>query len=287
MFTWICPQCGHEVPPSESECPNCARLRQAQAQPPAAAPPPQATYRVPESPVPPPPPPPPYRAPEPPSPSQPAYAPPQQEYAPSGYQAQQQTQYAPPPQYQQPQASYPPPPPHYPQGNYAQPQGGYVLQEPKRGLPNWLVGLLVAAGLGAALFGLYYLVSGHSSTKTDQTAAATPSTPAATGAANAIANQLEITGLRLYEKQNKAFLKFAVINHSAGDLNDLQLRLTLTTKNAAAGEEPLAVITTKVASLPAYGLKDGEEAFPTKKRAYELPDWQFLKATLEVVDGGQ
>ncbi len=25
MFTWICPQCGREVPPSENECPDCAR----------------------------------------------------------------------------------------------------------------------------------------------------------------------------------------------------------------------------------------------------------------------
>jgi hypothetical protein len=24
MFTWICPQCGREVPPSENECPDCA-----------------------------------------------------------------------------------------------------------------------------------------------------------------------------------------------------------------------------------------------------------------------
>mgnify|MGYP001157474322 CR=1 FL=1 len=25
MFTWICPQCGQEVPPSSPECPECAR----------------------------------------------------------------------------------------------------------------------------------------------------------------------------------------------------------------------------------------------------------------------
>ncbi|MGE5646082.1 MAG: zinc ribbon domain-containing protein [Acidobacteriota bacterium] len=25
MFTWICPKCGKEVPPSYSECPNCAK----------------------------------------------------------------------------------------------------------------------------------------------------------------------------------------------------------------------------------------------------------------------
>lgn len=24
MFTWICPQCGREVPPSQAECPHCA-----------------------------------------------------------------------------------------------------------------------------------------------------------------------------------------------------------------------------------------------------------------------
>ena len=25
MFTWICPQCGREVPPAYTECPDCAR----------------------------------------------------------------------------------------------------------------------------------------------------------------------------------------------------------------------------------------------------------------------
>ena len=30
MFTWICPQCGSEVQPSESECPNCAERNRSQ-----------------------------------------------------------------------------------------------------------------------------------------------------------------------------------------------------------------------------------------------------------------
>jgi hypothetical protein len=34
MFTWICPECGAEVPPSENDCPNCrARAKGAAAQP--------------------------------------------------------------------------------------------------------------------------------------------------------------------------------------------------------------------------------------------------------------
>ena len=33
MFTWICPQCGREVPPSASECPDCAGKIQAKPSP--------------------------------------------------------------------------------------------------------------------------------------------------------------------------------------------------------------------------------------------------------------
>jgi hypothetical protein len=37
MFTWICPQCGREVPPAYTECPDCNRKSQ-----PVAAPPPSS-----------------------------------------------------------------------------------------------------------------------------------------------------------------------------------------------------------------------------------------------------
>jgi len=33
MFTWICPQCGHEVPPSSGACPYCAGKEQTGEQP--------------------------------------------------------------------------------------------------------------------------------------------------------------------------------------------------------------------------------------------------------------
>jgi len=56
MFTWICPQCGREVPPSYDECPDCAAKAKSEGQPaqpaqtapqpPAAAPPPPAAQPV-------------------------------------------------------------------------------------------------------------------------------------------------------------------------------------------------------------------------------------------------
>jgi hypothetical protein len=71
MFTWICPQCGREVPPSYTECPVCAERRQQAAQPAPppqfAAPPPQPpAYAQPQYVAPPPPPPQPAYAPQPP-----------------------------------------------------------------------------------------------------------------------------------------------------------------------------------------------------------------------------
>jgi hypothetical protein len=37
MFTWICPQCGREVPPAYDACPDCAAREKSAAQPPQAA----------------------------------------------------------------------------------------------------------------------------------------------------------------------------------------------------------------------------------------------------------
>ena len=45
MFTWICPQCGREVPPAYTECPNCTKKPQMMT---AAPPPSSVAYREPE-----------------------------------------------------------------------------------------------------------------------------------------------------------------------------------------------------------------------------------------------
>src|SRR6185295_1165819 len=60
MFTWICPQCGREVPPAYNECPDCtAKQRDDAAQPGAPAQPGSpVTAAAPPRPAPPPPPPP-------------------------------------------------------------------------------------------------------------------------------------------------------------------------------------------------------------------------------------
>ncbi len=62
MFTWVCPQCGNDVPPSHTECPRCkaaaAAAKQAPPpeQPSAYQPPTQQAYHQPPPQAPPPPP---------------------------------------------------------------------------------------------------------------------------------------------------------------------------------------------------------------------------------------
>ncbi|HSW50124.1 MAG TPA: zinc ribbon domain-containing protein [Bryobacteraceae bacterium] len=47
MFTWICPQCGREVPPSSNDCPDCAE--KAKTRPAGGAPFPAAVVSAPAS----------------------------------------------------------------------------------------------------------------------------------------------------------------------------------------------------------------------------------------------
>jgi len=127
MFTWICPQCGREVPPAYTECPDCAaKAAGGGAPPPTAPPPPQPIYQ---------PPPPQAQQPYPPQPQYPPYP---AQYPPPYQQQPQQAQQAQQPNYQQPayqqpvyqqppypQAPYPPPyqqQPPYQQPVYQQPQ---------------------------------------------------------------------------------------------------------------------------------------------------------------------
>lgn len=51
MFTWICPQCGREVPPAYDECPDCSGKTLKTAPPPPSGTAPAPTPRAPEPPA--------------------------------------------------------------------------------------------------------------------------------------------------------------------------------------------------------------------------------------------
>ena len=256
MFTWICPTCGKEVPPSMSECPNCA--------PKVAAPPPQpqaapAPPPPPQQMAPPPPPPPPLEA---------------RGYAPTAQPAYQQ-----PPVYQQPPTYQQPQPAAYTQPVYVPP--------PAQGLPSWLITLLVFGGLlglGGAFY-FWYLPSSRREKEpvAEQPATADPAKPAAKP--NPLTKNLEIAGLRVSEDaRQKIQVRMIVINHSAADMGDVKLNITLTSNPTSGAPSVVANFPLAVSDLGPMEAKEVKGAFNTKLRAYEMPDWQFLKATAEIME---
>ena len=291
MFTWICPQCGREVPPSYSECPTCAENRQRAAQglPPVgvapAAAPPQA-----------------------PTPPQPAYQPPAPPYpvqAPTQF-FQQPPAASPPPApapfFQQSPAA--PPPPYPPAPGYAPPQSPqapppawaaappqpeqpvYTLPETaaSRGFPSWLVAILVAALAIGGFFLAYKLLGGKSEIATAPVRTGTASTAPQGADASPYARYIEVAGIRIVEDE-KEHIKatFVVVNHSTADMPSLDLQLTLRSSTARPEDEPLAVVGLKTGPLAANTSKDLSAPLKTTLRAYELPDWQFLRVSVEVM----
>jgi len=73
-----------------------------------------------------------------------------------------------------------------------------------------------------------------------------------------------------------------VVNHSEADIGDISLLVNLRPTTAKPEDPPLVTFEAKVPSLGPEDLKQVTVDVPTKLRAYELPDWQFLKADFQV-----
>jgi hypothetical protein len=215
---------------------------------------------------------------------------------------------APPPQYAQ-QAQYPHQAPM--QGQYAPPPGQYPAQpmhqyEPstypstpnfessqplyapygpprKAGLPGWLVTLGVALALGGGGALLYSWMGKRNATAaTVDASLEAPTTPAATasGKPNRMARHLEATGVRIVEENKKPQVRVMLVNHSGAELTQLSGSISLTTTTAKAGAEPIAAFPFTIASIGPYEAREITAPLKTRLRAYEMPDWQFLKAEL-------
>lgn len=215
MFTWICPECGREVPPHFTECPDCAE-RKLKA----------GAGAVPET------------------------------------------------------AAAPPGTPVQPEPPRAVPRAAVPAQQvvPGGRVPAWAVTLVVAAvliGLGALFF--YYLPSKRG----DATPQAALEQPGA--AAHPFAKYIEVTGFRITEdEKQRARIRFTVVNHSGAEIADLTGNVVLKPVTAKPEDAPMASFTFKIKSLPPYQVKDMEEDVKMKLRAYELPDWQFLRADTRI-----
>jgi hypothetical protein len=153
-------------------------------------------------------------------------------------------------------------------------------------MPAWAVVLIVATLLiGAGWAGITLLLpaSKQASNSVQETKMTKPGE--ATKEAHPFAKHLEITGLRVIETpKQKLQMHMIVVNHSAADLPDITLEVRLRSTKADPGAEPISTFKVKVPAIGGYESKDVKAEAATKLRAYEFPDWQFLKAEFDVTE---
>ena len=93
-----------------------------------------------------------------------------------------------------------------------------------------------------------------------------------------LAKFLEIVGIRWVEDaKQKAKMQFIVVNHSAADLPELKMLITV-----KAGGNVLFEVPFTVSSIGPYESKEFSAPIQTALKGYELPDWQFIKAEFEI-----
>jgi len=121
--------------------------------------------------------------------------------------------------------------------------------------------------------------------KQTKSSAPGPAHVMATNTSNSLAKYLELAGFRITEHSpGKIVVQFGVVNHSQADIGDVKLKVNLTTTTANPGDPPLISFPANVTSLGPSDMKNVTVDVPTKMRAYELPDWQFLTATFEITE---
>jgi hypothetical protein len=146
---------------------------------------------------------------------------------------------------------------------------------------------IVRTILAVSVFGLLSLLSlGGCSSAPPPVANRAGGPPIATSviaAGHPMAKYLELVGFRLAEKgAGKLTVKFAVVNHSEADIGDLNMRIRLTTTAAKPDDPPIVEFDAKAPQLGPQEMKEVTAAGATKLRIYELPDWQFIRANVEI-----
>lgn len=295
MFSWICPECGRDVPPSKTECPSCEERKkeyaayqaanpqlaqpaqdQAAAPPPAYVPPPFA------------PPPPPQQRFEP-QPTQRFEAPPQrlepQRHEHPGQPPAQQLG-APYPPYGQ-QAPYGQQPPQYPpqQGQYGQhPQSAWgAPPQQKKPLPTWLLSVIFAVAILAVGSIVYFGLQRYGKTNPQEKAGLeNPANPSKAKVSNPLQKYVEVVGIRMMTDKKKPVARFVVVNHSNTSIDGLAANVTLWASTSRSEEDSVASFGIKLPHLGPGESREMTEPLKTKLKIYELPDWQNANADVQI-----
>ena len=103
-----------------------------------------------------------------------------------------------------------------------------------------------------------------------------------TRSTNSLARYVEVTGVRFMEVNKKAQIHYLVVNHSSAPLTSMTVYVTLRATTAKPGQAPIARLTFRSPALAAFEAKEMFSSIERASAPVELPDWQDLRADVEV-----
>jgi len=165
------------------------------------------------------------------------------------------------------------------------------LRVKKRLIPGWMAtALILGTLLGAGFTSVISIVRPTAEAKpsaaaqTDSGAAAAVSTPPVAGvSASPLAKAIEVTGFRIQtDPAKKSEIQYLVVNHSSARFSGVTVYVTLYAADAKAGQPPLCRFQFTAPNLAPYQAKEMASAIERIARPVSLPDWQDLRATVEI-----
>lgn len=155
------------------------------------------------------------------------------------------------------------------------------------GVPGWLISLLLMIGIPLAGAGVlfYFQPIGHSSADVKPVSQEAPETPetAPPAATHSLAQLVEVTGFRIVVDYNKkSEIHYLVVNHSAADLSNMTIYVTLRTATAKPGQAPLCRFSFRAPDLGPFESKEMTSPIEKLARSVSMPDWQDLRAEVQV-----
>ena len=256
MLSWICPDCGCDCAPTEQECPECADLVQAGMV--ALARTIEEEHRS----VPP----------DPQIPMQETLLGPPPSIAPRCVLATAR-QIEPEPE---PVEGSAPVRPRMSETTEAPQVPAIAVPQPEQAhrraaLPGWLISLIVATVLSLGGAAVIRNMEGDHKAQ------------AASGAASSGDSSIEVTGLRvLGGPRFGSQLQYIVVNHSATQLANVNLRINVLSTASNSTGRPLFSISTSVNSLGPYSSRELSSDIEDVQAA-QIPDWGRLKTQVEIV----
>jgi hypothetical protein len=161
-----------------------------------------------------------------------------------------------------------------------------LLRMKKRLIPGWMASaLIIGTLLGAGFTSVMSFVRPAADGKQVAVAEAAAPAPVVPSASAASASSpIEVTGFRIQtDAAKKPEIQYLVVNHSPLRLTGVNVNVTLYAANAKAGQPALCSFQFAAPNLGPFQSKDMTSAIDPETRPVSVPDWQELRASVEIV----